>query len=132
MVARADDLDVKYTVYNGKKLLDKEIFNFLEHEIEADDNSPFGIGVKFGTKGLHNDEKLKACAQELSFGERGDIGSRFCGKTNYQIEAELGVCLDMHHFDQWDPLVNVNYYFSGCSVQQASFIKRVKPSWFLR
>ena len=28
----ADDLDVKYTVYNGKKLLRKKIFNFLEHE----------------------------------------------------------------------------------------------------
>jgi len=36
-VVGADDLDVKYTVYNGKKLLRKKIFNFLEHEIEADD-----------------------------------------------------------------------------------------------
>ena len=37
VVVGADDLDVKYTVYNGKKLLRKKIFNFLEHEIEADD-----------------------------------------------------------------------------------------------
>ncbi len=59
--------------------------------------------MKFSTKGVQTGDKLKGCAQELSFGEGGDRGNKFCGNTTYHKGTEVAVCLDLRHYDQWDP-----------------------------
>lgn len=88
---RPGEKRVDYTVVKSStgNTLGHKIFDFLAHEIEAD--NPFTLTVSFSTKGLHNGDKLYACVDELDFGDAGYCSFDFSYKKGKTFKTSISM-----------------------------------------